>query len=112
MADSLSTKRKDINASLAEIDEERRRIEAATKGLGELAKEMQKEMKKEAEEQREAKGKKVEVEHRARTLEQQMDSITAEIREEQKKLAARRECEWSTRSTPTQRSLTCRICEQ
>lgn len=93
MADSLSTKRKDINASLAEIDEERRRIEAATKGLGELAKDMQREMKKELEEQREAKGKKVEVQHRARTLEQQMESITAEIREEQKKLTARRERE-------------------
>lgn len=96
MADSLSSKRKDINASLAEIDEERRRIEAATKGLGELAKDMQRELKREIEEQREAKSKKVEVEQRQRTLEQQMDSIAAEIREEQKKLTARREREWRT----------------
>ncbi|KAK4052350.1 kinetochore-associated Ndc80 complex subunit spc25 [Microbotryomycetes sp. JL201] len=91
MEQALSAKRKDINASLAELDEEKRRIEHATKALGEAAKEMQLTLKKELDEQREAKDKKQEVEQRQRHLEQQVAALALEIKEEQKKLAARRE---------------------
>ncbi|KAM0790733.1 hypothetical protein ACM66B_004588 [Microbotryomycetes sp. NB124-2] len=91
MEHALSAKRKDINASLAELDEEKRRIEHATKALGEAAKEMQLTLKKEQDEQREAKDKKNEVEQRQRHLEQQVAALALEIKEEQKKLTARRE---------------------
>ncbi|ORY88966.1 hypothetical protein BCR35DRAFT_350484 [Leucosporidium creatinivorum] len=88
---SLSLKRKDVQQSLAELDEEKRRIQAATKNLGEQAKEMMEKVGRELEQHKEAKGKKVEVEQQGRVLEQQMESIAAEIKEEQKKLLARRE---------------------
>ncbi|KAK4057118.1 kinetochore-associated Ndc80 complex subunit spc25 [Microbotryomycetes sp. JL221] len=91
MQQSLSTKRRDVNASLAELDEEKRRIEHATKALGETAKEMQLLLQREQNEQREAKDKKFEVEQRQRHLEQQVEAVAIEIKEEQKKLAARRE---------------------
>lgn len=92
---SLSLKRKDVQQALAELDEEKRKLQLATRNLGEQAKEMMDKVGKELLEHKQAKGNKVEVEQQGRALQQQMETIAAEIKEEQKKLLARRDCRLS-----------------
>lgn len=108
MTQRLSDKKRQVQAALSEMDEEKRRVEMATKGLGEQAKELMDKMTREQNEHKEAKQKKQDVDAVGRSLEAQMEGIAAEIKEEQKKLHARREREspralsfavWSSTST-------------
>lgn len=97
---SLSNKKRDLQASLTEIDEERRRLEQATKGLGEQAKQLGEKQKQDLEEQRQHKLKRGQVEAATRDLQSQIEGVMLEIKEEQKKLAARRDSQFSRYLSP------------
>ena len=96
--EQLSNKKRDLQGCLTELEEEKRRLQVATKGLGEQAKEVMERVRQEEQEQREHKSKKSQVDAAARGLEGQIEGIMAEIKEETKKLNMRRDSESSSSS--------------
>lgn len=93
MRSSSSARRTALAGMLAEIEEEKRRVEEAAKSLGEVAREMVKSLAREREEGEQARELEAEVLQRGRALKVQVEGIRADIAEAEAKLLARRERE-------------------
>ncbi|KAM0755716.1 kinetochore protein spc25 [Meredithblackwellia eburnea MCA 4105] len=90
MRNRASDRLHQLASTLAEVEEEKKRLDDACRSLKEAAKDMTVALKKERDEVDEAREKEAEVAQRGRALKVQVDAIKADVAEMESKLAARR----------------------
>ncbi|KDE09500.1 hypothetical protein MVLG_00400 [Microbotryum lychnidis-dioicae p1A1 Lamole] len=91
LGQAISERKRDLAATVAELDDQKRSSAAEIRALIERAKEVKLDLSKEVEDQREARLKTSEVTQQERHLAGQIDSLHNEVEEERRKLRAKRE---------------------
>ncbi|SCZ89224.1 BZ3500_MvSof-1268-A1-R1_Chr1-1g01040 [Microbotryum saponariae] len=91
LGQAISERKRDLAATVAELDDQKRSSAAEIRALIERAKEVKLDLSKEVEDQREARLKTSEVTQQERHLAGQIDSLNNEVEEERRKLRAKRE---------------------
>ncbi|SCV71511.1 BQ2448_3099 [Microbotryum intermedium] len=104
LGQAISERKRDLAATVAELDDQKRSSAAEIRALIERAKEVKLDLSKEVEDQREARLKTSEVTQHERHLAGQIDSLNNEVEEERRKLRAKREYKSKQREAFTQQA--------